>query len=595
MTFTWTARELTDEQGEAVKEEQSVFILACPGSGKTRAITYKIAYELSRLASRKKYVVAITYTNRAADEIHDRVAALGVETDRLWIGTIHAFCLDWILRPYGLYETDLSLGYTILDPYQQEQLIESLCAEVGGIKIWDFSFYATNDGYSVTTRLPEKRPAAEAVFRRYQRILRSNRQLDFEGILFYTAKLIRDRAEIASILGLTFEWLLVDEYQDTKTVQYSIVASIIAAAAGSSKFFIVGDPNQAIFDSLGGLAMPPGQFQAMCGVPMTVKGLTGNYRSTSRVVNFCHNFSLNGAEVHAVSDIRDEPSLICYDYSTTKEHLEEKLVSLVLYCAETLQIPPSRMCIVAPQWQLLASMTRSLVSALPQYDFDGPGLVPFSRNLDNFWFKLSRIALTRASPEMYIRRKRWASEVIRDLTVAGIDTTAIDTRRLLRESNAVEIEEEDGLTYLQRYFDAFFERLCIDVSAFQEIAVQREAFFTSSADRIQRLRDGGSDFISNVAFFRKVFRPTTGISVNTIHGVKGAEFDAVIAYGLLEGMVPNFNEPNRSNAAKKLLYVTASRSRRYIFLISEANRRNRGGPYLATGELRRLAYKYDVI
>ncbi len=91
MTFVWTQDELTDEQSEAVREENSVLLAACPGSGKTRTLTYKIAHELSRLGSRRQFIVALTYTNRAADEIKERIEGLGVDTSQLWIGTIHSF------------------------------------------------------------------------------------------------------------------------------------------------------------------------------------------------------------------------------------------------------------------------------------------------------------------------------------------------------------------------------------------------------------------------------------------------------------------------------------------------------------------------
>lgn len=99
--FTWTSRELNAEQSEAVLLPGSVFLVACPGSGKTRALTYKIAYELSRLESDRQFIVAITYTHRAADEIQERIEDLGVDTSRLWIGTIHSFCLEWIIKQIG--------------------------------------------------------------------------------------------------------------------------------------------------------------------------------------------------------------------------------------------------------------------------------------------------------------------------------------------------------------------------------------------------------------------------------------------------------------------------------------------------------------
>lgn len=105
MRFIWDPSDLNPEQAAAVTEPSSIFLIACPGSGKTRTLTYKIAYELSRRTD-KRMVVAITYTHRAADEIQERIEDLGVDTSGLWIGTIHAFCLEWILKPYGIYSPE---------------------------------------------------------------------------------------------------------------------------------------------------------------------------------------------------------------------------------------------------------------------------------------------------------------------------------------------------------------------------------------------------------------------------------------------------------------------------------------------------------
>ena len=94
--------KLNPQQRQVCVNEGNILLKACPGSGKTRTITYKIAYELSKLESNKQYIVAITYTNRAADEIKERIELLGVDTEQLWIGTIHSFCVEWILKPYHM-------------------------------------------------------------------------------------------------------------------------------------------------------------------------------------------------------------------------------------------------------------------------------------------------------------------------------------------------------------------------------------------------------------------------------------------------------------------------------------------------------------
>ena len=125
--FVWPENDLNAEQVAAITEPGSVFLVACPGSGKTRALTYKIAVELSKLRNDKAWVVAITYTNRAADEIHERIERLGVDTSQLWIGTIHAFCLEWILRPYAIYHPDLAHGFRVIDSHDTERMFTDLC------------------------------------------------------------------------------------------------------------------------------------------------------------------------------------------------------------------------------------------------------------------------------------------------------------------------------------------------------------------------------------------------------------------------------------------------------------------------------------
>ena len=133
------------------------------------------------------------------------------------------------------------------------------------------------------------------------------------------------------------------------------------------------------------------------------------------------------------------------------------------------------------------------------------------------------------------------------------------------------------------------------------LSEHHQAFFDSSAAKIDRLRREGATYIGGIDFFRKVFQHRSGITVNTIHGVKGAEFDVVIAFGLLQGMVPHFSEEAGAdggvNSAKKLLYVIGSRARRHLYLISEQQRMRGGGrgPYAATDALAACVFDYDVV
>jgi hypothetical protein len=232
------------------------------------------------------------------------------------------------------------------------------------------------------------------------------------------------------------------------------------------------------------------------------------------------------------------------------------------------------------------------MAQLPEYNFDGAGLAPFSRDIDNFWYKLSRIILTEASPNLYVRRLRWSGEVLEELNNIGVDVSRITKKGLLKECNSIDINEEDGLTYLGLFFRELFNRFGIDKDTYPSLKEHHDAFFESSKKRIERLRKDGIEYAGDISIFKKVFKEKDGITISTIHGIKGAEFDAVISVGLLEGIVPHFNDTNKEINAKRLLYVIASRARKNLHLISEKRQDFLKNDYQVTNVL--LEYEFKV-
>lgn len=596
--FVWTERELNPEQSAAVLLPGSVFLVACPGSGKTRTLTYKIAYELSRLESERQFVVAITYTHRAADEIHERIEDLGVDTSRLWIGTIHSFCLEWIIKPYGIYLPELARGYRVIDQHEREKLLERLCAPYSGQRItfYDCDYYFAHDGYHLGCPQQAKHASLHVILAEYFRILGESRQIDFELILWYACKLIERIPIIGSLLSKLFSIVLVDEYQDTKQIQYAIICAILRAGQGAARLFMVGDPNQAIYGSLGGYPIGIADLRQLAAIPIEDRELSQNYRSSERIIRYFGNFNVFNTTIAAASDDRAYPSLVSYDATTTRDDLVGEIVRLIRHNVETLGVRPSEICVLAPQWVHLATMTRRLVVHMPEYQFDGPGMVPFARDIENFWYKLSRIVLTEPSPSMYVRRLRWAGEVLAELRSVGIDTSELSAKALLRTCNDIAIDEINGLTYLRRFFEVLFGQMGIPFADFALLADHHQAFFQSSEARIARLVTEGVDAIGELSFFKKVFQNHTGVTVSTIHGVKGAEFDVVIAYALLEGMVPHFNDANGDESAQKMLYVVGSRARKNLHLFSETGRpRGRYDVYGPTHRLAACVFDYDQV
>jgi len=112
--------KLDNEQEAAINAVGNVLLIACPGSGKTHTLVNKVAKELSAIETHREFIIAITYTNNAAEEMKIRIKKMGIDVSQLWVGTIHSFCLEWILRPYSMYTESLSGKFEIIDEKKQE-------------------------------------------------------------------------------------------------------------------------------------------------------------------------------------------------------------------------------------------------------------------------------------------------------------------------------------------------------------------------------------------------------------------------------------------------------------------------------------------
>ncbi|GHV00799.1 hypothetical protein FACS1894159_07320 [Bacteroidia bacterium] len=344
--------------------------------------------------------------------------------------------------------------------------------------------------------------------------------------------------------------------------------------------------------------MPKTDLEKLLGFELLELGLTKNYRSSNKIICYFEHFKTFSNSIEACGCEKDYSSVITYNTSIFVNDLIEEVANLLLFNINEKGISPNEICIVAPQWVHIASITRRLMVRLPDFSFDGPGMAPFSRDIDNFWFKVSRIALTEPSPYMYIRRLRWSSEVLKELDSTGVDVSEISGKRFLRICNSILINEKDGLKYLEIFFGEICNQLSISLHDYPMLDEHYTAFFESSKSRIDRLIKEGNPCIGEIESFRKVFKQKDGITVSTIHGVKGEEYDTMIGFALLDDYVPHFNDVNGYENAKKILYVLASRARKNLHIISEygrgINQHNPDGKS-PTPHLTEYKYLYDNI
>lgn len=222
-----------------------------------------------------------------------------------------------------------------------------------------------------------------------------------------------------------------------------------------------------------------------------------------------------------------------------------------------------------------------------------------SRNRENIWYKLSRLFLTEPNPKIYSLRYKWATELI-DTFRIQTNTEFIDKyrieRNLLRLINSIISTENEGIDYLIDCFNQFLEAVQIDYTKHPSLVANWELFFKNIESR---LNDSEFKIPSDIQTFKSFYREMTGVVINTCVGVKGEEFETVIAYGLLNGYIPHWNEifsGNATEASKKLMYVICSRAKSNLHLISETGRTTKRGVELTmTPELASKIFIYDEI
>ncbi len=249
---------LDPAQREAVTHTQGpLLVLAGPGSGKTRVITHRVAYLIRELGVPPDRIVAVTFTNKAAGEMRERLEHLiGAELHDLWLGTFHRVC-GRILRIEG-QAIGLPRDFVIYDTEDQLELLKQVQRELG----WDDRVlglrhllaeisWAKSQLIDPLSYRGRERPVPGHIialireaYARYDRLLRANLAVDFDDLIKLTVELFETRPEIAQKYQRKFLHVLVDEFQDTNVAQYRLVRLL---AAAHRNLCVVGDPDQSIY------------------------------------------------------------------------------------------------------------------------------------------------------------------------------------------------------------------------------------------------------------------------------------------------------------------------------------------------------------
>lgn len=567
--------ELNSKQREVCCSPDNYLLTACPGSGKTRTITYRLAYLCHKNPNSRRLNIAITYTNRAAEEIEHRLSGMGIDLSSVWTGTIHQFCMHFIIRPYSLYSERLRKGYTIIDEYVTEQRYREATSIVGK----KYNQYESPDD-------PEVRKA-------YHALLLRNKEIDFDLILELALDMVQKCPFICENIAGMIRSIHVDEYQDTKESQYQILAAIIQANRAINLLF-VGDVNQLIYRSLGSVAKSADEIRQLYPLHFEEKVLDGCYRSSQRIIDFYSNFEVQKTGATAVSDGKDAHGIIAYDRTTDRDQLTAKIAEII--STQLAQgIPEHEICVAAPQWHLLYPVSNELQKLLPNVKFDAPDITPFKYDKMNPFYLLAQLTFTSASSRATYRKRaaREFLEILRGDYGIPIGERA-DVYGVLKAVNNAVDSKKDGMVCLQCVVKNVFRYLNISLAQEDRLSDTYTAFLSKANKRI-----ADNHLPTMYSDLANAFQEKEGVKISTIHGLKGEEYHTVIAYGLLKGYVPSWNaiyDPNVSEhqEAMKLLYVLCSRARCNLFLFSETGRKTQKGyAYTPSTELGYLAFDFD--
>jgi len=616
------AAELNAEQlAAATHGEKPQLILAGAGSGKTRAITYRIAWLVQERGVDPATIVALTFTNKAAAEMRERVEVLlGLHPLPAFVGTFHRFALR-LLRIYG-HRVDLSRDFTILDSSDQLSLVKKALKEAG-VSEENLKPQAVLGGISSAKNrllgpVEYERQADDfwtrqvaKVYHHYQNLLKAAQGVDFDDMIRLSYELLSRHEDICRRVRERTQWLLVDEFQDTNFAQLALIRHLIG---DSKQITAVGDEDQGIYRWRGAELENILRFERYFE-GATIRKLERNYRSTQNILDAAGAVVACNAKRRGKNlwtDAGPGEKLILYRARDEQEEARWIVQTLV---SHERQITWQEMAIlvrtnaqsrVLEEELLRRGLPYSLIAGTRFYErAEIKDLIAYLRLIrrpeDPLSFgrivnvptrgigKTTQEALERLATQS--GKSPWqvlGDERALEFAFPTRAQTALNAFRLLIEGLRSEAERSPLPTLLRLVLEetgylkqldpkdaednARRENIAELLSATQQFT--EENTFGSTDDMLSAFLDHVSLVSDTDALGGK------GISLMTLHAAKGLEFDLVAIGGLEEGILPHFNAKNDGEDGveeeRRLLYVGMTRARQRLFLSTCRRRRVAG-------------------
>ena len=602
-------------------------IVAAAGSGKTRVLTYKIAYVMQQGVPASA-IMALTFTNKAAREMKERIQKLvGTDARYLMMGTFHSVCCK-LLRP----EAD-KLGYTkdftIYDTSDSRSLLKAICKERGlDDKIYKpaavlarISMLKNNlispDEYGKNQQLLRQDREARMyelydVYRLYQLRLKASNAMDFDDILLEMLRLMQLFPEVRDKYQQAFRYIFVDEYQDTNYVQYLLVKEL---AAPQNNITVVGDDAQSIYSFRGADIRNILNFQQTYSGAHLFK-LERNYRSTQNIVNAAN--SLIHKNEHQIfkqvySEKEEGQLLFLQPYMDDRAEAEGVVREI-----ERMKFPYDEIAVL----YRTNAQSRSFEGELRKHNipyriYGGTSFYQRKEIKDAIGY--FRLAVNGRDNEALLRIVGFPGRGIGETTMKKVSQNAIEHHRayldVMRAPEETGLEVSAGTVKKMKTFADLIARLSLlsettDAYSFAEETLKTTGVLTALAldttpegiDRAQNVQEllnaiqefvrrraeegidftPISDFLSEVSLLtdqdENLSDTTERVTLMTVHAAKGLEFRAVFVVGLEENLFPSqfCVKPSEIEEERRLLYVAITRAMERCYL-SFARQRFRNG------------------
>lgn len=537
----------------AHKSLGTTIVCASPGTGKTRTLVSRAQKKLESLPKHQSLAL-ITYTNAGADEIYSRLSPEYI----VFVGTIHRFCLDFILRPFGwIYKWNKPriVSYNDLQCFIEENSHIDLgnrpIEELGKIKRDLFGKIDNSVEW-------EHINSFESVAELYFKFLNNNKLIDFNEILYRSYKIVSENDFVATSLANKFHEILIDEFQDTNIFQYEILKKINSKKRCT--FFIVGDEKQQIYKFAGAIDDPFLKASKDFGARIDLLDVT--YRSTNNIINAYSSLFYNHPILINDSKYKSVNCEVLINEVNNNEN-----TNYIKNCLDHLtktKIKLSDIAILTTSWDQAYNISRSIRY---HHHIVGLGALPH-RSIGTSIFHLIRcICKFLLSPKV-----KYLKSIRRSLNIY------IDENKII-------IKEENFSFIINNLISQIQS---IDVSFSLDIALNildnifNDIFKCKHSGILDILNSIDPNEIAQWSFekYIKTLAGVDGIMVNTIHQAKGLEFEVVFLSGINENRLPyqqfierNGNQyifapltPENLEAGRNLFYVGISRAKAKLII-----------------------------